>query len=66
MIASIHCAQLVQSGSRIIPPSNRPCYSLTVSGEIIEEEEKYEAQIDDEETSENLDEAKALELQGDE
>jgi len=37
---------------------------LPVSGEIIEEEEKYEAQIDDEETSQNLDEAKALELQG--
>jgi len=37
---------------------------LPVSGELIEEEEKYESQIDDEETSENLYEAKALELQG--
>lgn len=37
---------------------------LPVSGELIEEEEKYESKIDEEETSENLIEAKALEVQG--
>ena len=39
-------------------------FFFAVSGELIEEEEQYEAKIDDEETSENLDKAKALELQG--
>jgi len=37
---------------------------LPVSGELIEEEEKYESRIDDEDTTENLNEAKALEIQG--
>jgi len=37
---------------------------LPVSGELIEEEEKYESQIDEEETSDNLTEAKAYEIDG--
>ena len=43
----------------------RPCsYPILVSGELIEEEENYEAQVDTEETSDHLEEVKALEIEG--